>query len=546
MLKKYTRDLEDYLKNKLYMVCIIITAILAFGFSITNITVGIDDLECGRYIGSGNELLRSGRFSWLFWTNIFGIKNRYVENSFIFEVVGVIFLLWAAINFCILFKKVSFDKIEMPAYTVFSCIMISYPLMNEIWGYTGVNITICGSILFISFALILMREQLLEGFDVCKYGLSSFMLMIVCAGYESAAVVYVFMVSTILFFQVLFEKERKESYLSLIKQGSFYASVLAVGLVLRIIVHRSLLFVMNLSVMRNGDTAIWWGKLPVQQVISDIIRGIIKEYFVKGIIYFPITEFVCCIVVFCVLCIVLLKKKNKAYWLPAVGMLISLFLLTLIQGRVSPYRACQVFSFFVAVVMMLLVHFTSSSKIKGVRTLSVAIVMVSGLLCIHQASTMNYYLTLNYLRSEEEARTICNIGEDLNRKYNLEKPVIFTGTYTLSDELRQKAMISKDDIRWSIFSEVYGLFSDKDIYNGEEYRKLPDSNVNSVIDWALGAFGSQDSLQKLFNYYGFDYQMADYSVLNDAEKYVQENRIPGYPNEGYIFERDNYIIVNLK
>ena len=143
MLKTYIRDLEYFLKNKLYMVCIMINAIWAFGFSVTNITVGIDDLECGRYIGSGNELLRSGRFSWLFWTNIFGIKNRYVENSFIFEVTGVLLLIWAAINLCILFKQISSEQIKMPAYTVFACTMISYPLMNEIWEYTGVNVTIC-------------------------------------------------------------------------------------------------------------------------------------------------------------------------------------------------------------------------------------------------------------------------------------------------------------------------------------------------------------------------------------------------------------------
>ena len=227
-------------------------------------------------------------------------------------------------------------------------------------------------------------------------------------------------------------------------------------------------------------------------------------------------------------------------------MLFSLVLLTLLQGRVSPYRTCQVFAFFVSTVLLLLGSMITEAKLKVIKMFSGVFVLFSVLICIHQASTMNYYFTMNYLRSEEEARVICNIGEELTRKYNLEKPVIFTGSYELSDNLKQRVMIDKDDPRWTWFSAVYGLFSDKDIYNGEEYRKLPNTNVNSVIKWAMSAFGSQRGMEKLFKYYGFEYKVANYSLRGEAEEYVKENNIPAYPREGYILEREDYIIVNIE
>lgn len=546
MLKDYKIQLESFLKNKIYMVCLVAIAILAYGFSATNITVGIDDLEAGRYIGEQNELLAAGRFSWLFWTKIFGMNNQYVENNFVFEVAGVILFMWAAINICILFKKATIDRISMSAYVVFSCMLVSYPLMNEIWEYTGVNIVICGNILFVSFALLLLQESLLLKSSRKNYLLSALMLMIVCAGYESVAVVYVFLVFSVLFLQVVFEKNGKKDIQSIVKQGLFYAGALVLGVVLRVLVHKILLMITGISAMSNGDTNIWWGVLPITQVIGDIMRGVIKEYLVKGIIYFPITELIFSVLGFAIICIVLLKKKvNKLFCLPAAGMLISLVLLTLLQGRVTPYRTCQVFAFFVAFVVMFIVHMIKNSQCKRVNYIWNAAIILSGLLCIHQASTLNYYFTMNHLRSEEEARIVCDIGEELSSKYDLEKPVIFAGTFDLSEDLKQRVMIEKDDVRWLLFSEAYGMFSDKDIYNGEEFRKLPNSNVNSVIKWGMTAFGSQDGLWKLFKYHGFDYKPALYSLKGEAEAIVEEKSIPNYPREGYIYETDDYIIVNM-
>ena len=60
MLNEYKKQLESFLNNRIYLLSLIIIAVLAYGFSAANITVGIDDLECDRYIGEKNELLAAG------------------------------------------------------------------------------------------------------------------------------------------------------------------------------------------------------------------------------------------------------------------------------------------------------------------------------------------------------------------------------------------------------------------------------------------------------------------------------------------------------
>lgn len=53
-------------------------------------------------------------------------------------------------------------------------------------------------------------------------------------------------------------------------------------------------------------------------------------------------------------------------------------------------------------------------------------------------------------------------------------------------------------------------------------------------------------MEKLFQYYGFDYKAANFvQIYSEAAQFVNENKIPGYPAEGYIVDRGEYIIVNL-
>ena len=46
----------------------------------------------------------------------------------------------------------------MFGYGLFACLFVSYPLMNEIWEYSGANVCVCGGYLLDAAALNLLWD----------------------------------------------------------------------------------------------------------------------------------------------------------------------------------------------------------------------------------------------------------------------------------------------------------------------------------------------------------------------------------------------------
>lgn len=543
MIKRYKKNLSFFLDNKIYIILLTVIAIICYGFSASNLSIGIDDLEGDRYVGSGNDMLCAGRFGMVFWAKILGYGTKGHYTAFALDVISVVLLIWALTNFCILFQMISGGTIPMPAYTVFSCAAIGYPLNNEIWEYTGANILIGSGFLLVSFALILIYEQIHERFSFKITMIAVLAMMIVCASYESLAVVYVFMVFAVLSLQVFFGSERHCK--SIIRQGGCYAGVLAGGLIMRIQIHMLILLVCHFEYRPNGATGILWLENSLFMVCENLWKGVLSQYILKGIIYFPITELLFCMIIFFITGAILCKRiRCMLLMFPWIGMFGSLFLLSIIQGTVSPYRTCQVFAVFVSFSFMMLIYVAETCHIKYSRWLYVSLICVGGILCIRQAVYLNQFLMANYLRSEEEAYTIRNIGKTLKSEFCEDKYIIFTGDYKVSRSIIESVSIPEDSLRWRLYLKLYKCFIDDENYS----RKLPETNVNSVIQWATTAFGTQESMHKLFSFYGFDYQYDDdfyWEIEKEAREFVAINHVPCYPQNGYIIDCGDYYIVNL-
>ena len=239
-MKGYREELKDFLSRKSFLVAILLTALLAYGFAAVNSTIYFDDLEASRYVGEGNNMLQAGRFGTVLWSIVCGYRDRLVENAFVIDVLSVGFLSLATVNFGILFRRISSNQISMSACTVFACVLLSYPLMNEIWEYTGTNILICGGFLLASFALLLVYECIhkQERKNIGNLLGASLLLTWVCASYESIVPVYIFFVCAVLALQIVYGEEKEKQLKEVVLQGLIYAAVLAVGLILRVIVHR--------------------------------------------------------------------------------------------------------------------------------------------------------------------------------------------------------------------------------------------------------------------------------------------------------------------
>jgi len=545
-MKQYIEEVKSFLKNKAFIISYVLLVVIAFGYAMTNETISIDDLEADRYVGSGNEMLSVGRFGIWFWAFIQG----HWENAYFTDIFALLLLLFAMINICIHFRRISGGKIGYDALTVFSCMILTYPMIIDIWEYTGSNGHIYGSYLLVSLILLLVRSQIYSHNWRRPWKMIpvALMMTLVCAGYESVVAIYIFFVCATLALQVVYGSEKDRKLSEVIRQALIYAAVLVAGLILRVVVHKLILAVTGIPASGgHGATQIFWKGHTFKRAFYGLIFNWAKEYFIAGLKYLPVLILVVCVMVFVVIGLVCCKKHGWVLLLPGAGMLLSLVILTIVAGTVHPYRTCQVFGVFCGFVAMLVIHVMP--KKPGKKWIRTTAVVLMGCLLLHQASFINYFLELNHRRSEQEAFVVRQVGTDLARREDQEKPVIFVGDYEVDERILEAASVPEDSLNWKLFkglvSKGYGIF-DIDPETARWKRKIPENNVSSMIGWSMTAFASQESLLKLFNYYGFDYVPADWTLAEEAYNYAEETNMPAYPREGYIEDVGEYVIVHLQ
>ena len=537
-MNSYWEELKSFFKNKLFIFTLALLMVIAFGYAAVNSSISADDMETDRYVGSGNMMLAAGRFGIWFWD---AIQGGY-QTDFSMDLLACFMTLFTAINLCILFRRVSGGKIGMAALTVFSGMFVSYPLILEIWEYTGSNVHIGGSMVFTSLSLLILHNFIHHGSWRKPWALIpvAAMMTLVCAGYESIVAVYIFLVFAVLALQVVYGTEREKKLTEIIRQGLIYAAFLVIGLVGRLIVHQLILLIMDLEPTVNGSTTITWGTDSPIAILKSMLLTWVRAYLLKSIIYTPLTIMLIACITLVIIGIFACKKHGAILLLPSLGMFLSLIILSLLQGTPTALRSCQVFAPFCGFTAMILVQCLQRKWLRNAALVGFAC------LFLYQASYINYFLVLNHHRSEQDAHTVAHIGLTLQTEFDREKPVIFVGGYSLSEELAEARSISENDLRWKLYKAImlkaYSAIGKDTPLN----RQLPETNVTSVINWSILAF-KQSSMLKLFNYYGFDYIPADYdTVYEEATQYAENTNMPAYPYDGYIQDVGDYIIVHLQ
>ncbi len=517
--KPYITELEFFIKKWYFTAFLILLAVIGFGFTTTHLTVNIDSLAGDIYNGSGNTMIASGRFGMTFWAKLLSNEVYQIETSYSTGIIGVTMLLFAAINFCVLFRRASNDTLSFPSYVIFAGIFISYPLINEIWEYNGMELIIGGGYLFVSLSLLLIYDQIEAGkINVLKFIAVIFILTIICSSYESLIITYIFVTLAIIFLREKQENNWRKHF----NQGVIYAIFLIAGVVLRLIVHKLLLMIMGIAATTNGATQLYWIEDgSVFKTIKLLINTIGFNHFLVSPYYFPLLVFSICIVCFFICTIYTFFKKKCFSGFLMLGMMSCTELLSIIQGRAVPYRTCQVFALFIAFSLML---FVNQYKCRNIFTILLCF------LCLQQSIYLNYLFTLNQLRYEEEVQVIDRIYEDIEN-LNLDKPILFVGEYSLSEHI----------------SKPKNLKIGNNVYD----RKFPETNINSVLNWSKDAFISThpnvSMTEELFSYHNYNIICTE-NYERDLDRYNKlnsESELPYFPNDGYIIELENLLIVKI-
>lgn len=550
-MKNYRKDFWN-IANTRYLICMAITALIAYGFAAFNPTFSVDDLQVDYYIGSEKAMLAAGRFT----MTLLGVLFNYIKclpvSASSIDLLATVAFVWAAVNYCILLRRICGDRFTDSVAVLFSCTLISYPLIIEIWEYTAANLCVTMGYLLVSFALLMMQSFLHGSKDWRFPAGAAVLLMFVCASYESLVVVYIFAVFAVLMLQVIFGSGDEKKVKTILLQGICYAAVLFAGLILEVLVHKLILFAGNMEPVANGARTILWPLLGFKEGMQTVLVGILSQVVLKGIIYFPITELLVACAVLLVIGVVLCKKYGASVLLPWFGCYLSLFVLPLLQAYEPMYRTCQVYGMFVAFTLALVGMALEKCRFSRIRAIAF---FLAGFLVLHQAMYVNYFLTLNHYRSEAENRIVEDIGDDLQDNFPADKPVIFMGSPLtlksdiINDQIMEAASIPERSLRWRAYRKItWYLAYALDSYTLEldaENRKLPDTLINSVISFGIYSV-HQKAMQDLFSFNGYDYVRADTDALIDeTAEYVTRNNIPAYPQEGYIVDVGEYLIVHI-
>ena len=156
VVNDYKEKIKELVNNKKYMLAILITAILGYGYYVTNVSIGMDDTCLDRYYGEfySNNMICYGRWgSYL----LYKILNLTSFTPFWVEALTVIIILLTTILVsAFIVRNTKRDNIKLPI--IFSCIYLSYSLINEPLIFQTSNLAYVLSNLLIIGAIILWYE----------------------------------------------------------------------------------------------------------------------------------------------------------------------------------------------------------------------------------------------------------------------------------------------------------------------------------------------------------------------------------------------------
>lgn len=570
-MKEFKQQMYFFLKNKLFMISLVITAVLGYGYVLTHGTCGIDDISIDLYfeVGIGVAI---GRWPYYLINKVIPIAQY---TPFIADLITVVLLMISAVIWCVLLRTIVGENVSIWTYVVFVYLFMNYSMNADVFVFYLQN-GLGWVHLFVVLTLVLFLNLYTKHMDIGKQVLIRMLVIIFLtlsiSFYESAASLFLTGILVIMFID-LWKKGSQSAFRGkkFIFALIFATRYLIYAMIIRRIVRGIIMRVFAIApyTFYRSVSSLEWIKQggigKIGENISTFLADIYCDYFAVGVVYYPILLFVICSVVFWSALVYLVYKKRDALLaFCGLGIYLSLFILSVISGSAMEYRACQNFTIFVALVFAA----TTAWVIKKSLKVRVPVGICISLFLICSVYDMNQWFVLDYEKTEYEMQVIDQIAEELKSgKYNIaEKPVVVVGDFELPTDIYDRYCISNEDFGWEMVESavVNANGSDTNVKKG---KYCYAQNHRSIIDWSVQAFamyaGYNVPMRQLFEYRGYELQWADAAVVEEVfdmfypldwefysyskiEEYEETYHGKAqYPNEGYIEEFDEYIVIRL-
>ncbi len=542
--KKYIKE------SPIFGVISVLVLVLSYGFYATHYSFQIDQLV-GEYY-NGTVLIGAGRW----FSPLLHFLTASMNFAPFWHTVIMCICLWSGgFIWMLLLKKISDGKMSNSALGVFGILYMSYPLITAQLTFPIIHIALAfgvvGTVLYLLSPLF-NGEKL----SLCKISLSVILLTTAIDSYESFASVYFCGCAILLIVKYFYGA----SNLDLKKIVAIVAKItaiviMAIGLDFAVSKLLCKAFCGTFDFWYSGSSL--WGKLGLLECIIWLGRNLIANYFIVGFADFSIFLFVISIFTALVFGVVYAIKQKSIIPVLLFGFLIlCTFSLAIVMGQSPHYRMAQPITVFVAFIGSFLVEKTSNKAI-----IRYPVLCVVAIACLNCTQTINNYSVQNYERHLYETEVLRTVATDLLIYSKDELPVVFISdertlpkeiqleqtNHPLGRTVKKLGVYICDNYLDGLIERVTPWYGDIHIENNEDFIdfiRRKNYHVNhTFLTWS--------SLNGHFvpDVYRAMEHMGSECIVCTDEQYLLAEQIaasmPAYPEEGYICETEEMIIVNL-
>ncbi len=539
------KQLAQIFKNKIYVISFVAIMLVAYGFFLIKPGTYIDDIAYSHYV-TDHFYLRQGR--WGLWL-IHKIMPIQYNTLWIARWLGFVFQAIAVVVMNCLMLKAIEKKPEILKSSViyfFDIVYITYSMVNEILFFSSTYwLDVFGVILtLVAVGLVLFSGRMRP----VKWIVAALLVAVAVSLFEANA--GVFIVTTVIVLMLVELSDDSNRFCKIVLKGLTAVLVLGVALVLRSLIGQWIasangvtLDIMHKTTWQSESLA-----YMLRYGIGRMLAEIVVHNGVAATAYFPMLEILVALIAIVFFFVRgIIKKQGRQVFLWFM-MLVAAMSLNLVVGEVSYNRANYfVYAMVVAFCVLyagMLIAATDKLWLKRAGLLAVVALIVL------QTSDLVGWELRNNIRWQHEKETITRLGDDLTNWDIENKPVIFTGTYTLPSELTKPTHITWYSRRDMIFKKIFDMtppefYYEEDLQDQVGY-KVNETGTNSIINWGMGLNFDETGaeLRDLLAMQGY---VIKGSTDEQWSRAIWDCKLMDvWPNEGGIADTGEYIIVNLQ
>ena len=496
-------------QNKVYWICVVLTVVLSYGFTLTNFSIGVDD-EKFHHIFFEHGLLAQGRWGYVPLRSVF---NSYLFLPFWRDFLALILMVTGLTFMCGVFRKYSEGRFDEKAATIFTCLALSFSYIAHLFIFMMATIEIGLILILTGLTMFCFAKWALEKACFCFGILGALFLGYAIAFFETALFFYLIGTFSLLLLAYIHGVDDEAS-----KMKSF------------------LLVLVKLVATVIGGVVIWFlGGLILQRLLSIDTSGYVGGHVyhdtsslaallqsvVRFAIRFPvdrvrattsITEWLllgASLAVIAVGIVYAVIRRRISIFLVAVGAVVSAYGMHVLLGQVRPpYRISITFSILIGFCVALAYIISSKNQWKKFNS-RYLVVFATVWMVFYQSRVMNQIFFMDYQRYQHDVMLMHTIIHDLD---GLQKdyPILFIGmipTY------------------------------------------LPRQEVagNSIFNWDRSSLPTFELYARRIHLF---FRMHGFPILHPGEIDEQQLRyyligMENWPREGYIRRTENFVVVKL-